>query len=412
MQLIERYILRQVISAFLLTVATLVMIMWLTQALGRVGLIVSEGQSLLVFMWATLLAMPALLQPIMPVALFIAAIYVLNRLNADSELVVIAASGTPRRKIVAPFIAIGMAATALSYLLSVQMIPDAARELRSLLTEARADLLSSVITEGRFVQSGPLTFHIRERGADGVLRGVIVHDQSNPGETNSYLAEEGYVVRDPTDAQTYLVMRDGSVQRRSGAPDKVAIVAFDQYIFDLSDVTQQSANFVAHARERPTRALLDPDESERYYWENRGVFRAELNDRFTKPLYPLVFVLIAVATVGFARTTRQGRGQAIVIAIVLVTGVRICGFAMLNLAKTETWAVYGLYAVPISAILVAGMFAFGNVPALSGMSAWIARQPWFRSSVGWLADQVPPGLKRRLASAEGPTGVGHETTST
>lgn len=412
MQLIERYILRQVISAFLLTVATLVMIMWLTQALSRVGLVVSEGQSLLVFMWATVLAMPALIQPIMPVALFIAAVYVLNRLNADSELVVIAASGTPRRKILAPFIAIGLAATAISYVLSLQMIPDAARELRSLLTVARADLLSSVITEGRFVQSGPLTFHIRERAEDGALRGVIVFDQSNPSQTNTYLAEEGYVVRNPTDDQTYLVMRDGSVQRRSGAPDKVTIVAFDQYIFDLSDVTQQSANFVAHARERPTSALLDPDESERYYWENRGVFRAELNDRFTKPLYPLVFVLIAVATVGFARTTRQGRGQAVVMAIILITAVRICGFAMLNLAKTDTWAAYGLYVVPLTAIVVAGYGAFGSGPALSSAGARIARRSGLHRAAGWLGGLLPTSLKRRLASFTELTGRSRQTTST
>ena len=61
-------------------------------------LLTSKGQTILVFFTITGLAIPSLVAIIAPVALFAGVLYCLNKLNGDSELVVMSASGVGRAR--------------------------------------------------------------------------------------------------------------------------------------------------------------------------------------------------------------------------------------------------------------------------------------------------------------------------
>src|SRR5690606_33943011 len=88
-----RYVFRQVGGALLLILLSLGGIVWIALALRELNLITSQGQDALVFVIMTTLALPNLIAIIAPVALLIACIHTLNRLNGDSELIVLTASG-------------------------------------------------------------------------------------------------------------------------------------------------------------------------------------------------------------------------------------------------------------------------------------------------------------------------------
>jgi lipopolysaccharide export system permease protein len=83
------------------------------------------------------------------------------------------------------------------------------------------------------------------------------------------------------------------------------------------------------------------------YKRQRGQFRSELHERFSSPLYPLVFVLIAVASVGQARSTRQNRVEAVVTGFVLAAMCRLGGLAINNLVALRASMVPALYLMPI-----------------------------------------------------------------
>ena len=55
--------------------------------------------------------------------------------------------------------------------------------------------------------------------------------------------------------------------------------------------------------------------------------RAELHDRLTAPLYPLVFTLVAYAYLGAPRTTRQSRNLSLLGTVGVVALLRFIGFA-------------------------------------------------------------------------------------
>ena len=99
---IERYLFRTATTAAVSGLVVLTGVVWVTQALRQIDLITSKGQTILIFLMITGLALPSLVAIIAPVALFAGILYTLNKLNGDSELVVMAASGVSPIRLLRP----------------------------------------------------------------------------------------------------------------------------------------------------------------------------------------------------------------------------------------------------------------------------------------------------------------------
>ena len=101
---IERYVFRTAVAAFLAGLIALTGLVWVTQALRQIDVMTNKGQSLLVFFTITGLTLPSLVAIIAPVALFAGVLYCLNKLNGDSELVVMSAAGVSPGRLLRPFL--------------------------------------------------------------------------------------------------------------------------------------------------------------------------------------------------------------------------------------------------------------------------------------------------------------------
>ena len=359
MMLFGRYIFRQAANAFLVILLTLTLVVWLATALKELNLITSQGQGIVLFLQMTLLSLPSLIALIAPNAMLMAALYTLDRMNGDSELIVMTASGAPVWRIGAPLLALASIVSVAILLANLFLTPASMRALRSFITQVRADLISQVIQPGRFSspESG-LTFHIRDRSLNGDLLGLLVHDERNDKQVMSYLAERGRIITN--DDGSYLVMFGGYVHRYNGEdPDKnVQIVAFDQNMLDLSEFSpKDTGGKDLRPREQYISELISPDMNDKGTKRNPGQIRSELHDRLATPLYPLVFAFVAIALLGHARTTRESRWAQILLAFGIALGLRVVGLVVGNLVALNAWAVALVYAVPLGAILVAAWAA-------------------------------------------------------
>ena len=120
---IERYLLRTATTACVSGLVVLTGVVWVTQALRQIDLITSKGQTILLFLWITALALPSLVAFIAPVALFGGVLYTLNKLNGDSELVVMAASGMSPARLLRPMALLSGAVFAVVAFLYIQVQP-------------------------------------------------------------------------------------------------------------------------------------------------------------------------------------------------------------------------------------------------------------------------------------------------
>jgi len=359
MMLFGRYMFRQVTNAFLVILLTLTIVVWLATALKELNLITSQGQGIVLFFQMTLLSLPSLMALIAPNAMLMAALYTLDRMNGDSELIVITASGAPVWRIGAPLLALASLVSIAILLANLFLTPASMRALRSFVTQVRADLISQVIQPGRF--SSPeagLTFHIRDRSLNGDLLGLLVHDERDNKQVMSYLAERGRIITN--DEGSYLVMFEGYVHRYDGqeADKNVQIVAFDQNMLDISEFSpKDNIGKDLRPREKYISDLISPDMNDKATKRNYGQIRSELHDRLATPLYPLVFAFVAIALLGHARTTRESRWAQILLAFGIALGLRVAGLMAGNLVALNAWAVALVYAVPLGAILVAAWAA-------------------------------------------------------
>lgn len=349
MGLIERYIFKRALVAFLATLTVLTGVVWVTQALRQLDLVTAKGQAIGAFLAITGLALPFLVLLIAPFAVVIAAITTLATLNADSELVVMQASGASRWRTLKPILAIGLAVGGLAAFLTFWAAPAGLKQVREALTQVRIDLVASIVRPGRFIEiDDGLTFHIRDRTADGGISGIVLDDERDADRSMTYLANSGHIVE--ALGRTLLVMSNGTIQRRIRKDGSLSIVRFDAYAFDLSNLMPEESDPVYRPSERTIFELASLDESDPYVLQNRGRFRAELEDRLVQPLYPVAFALLVFVFLGEPRTSRQGRSMAILGAIVAVVAVRLAGFGAGTLTVRFPAAVVAVYGVPLLAI--------------------------------------------------------------
>jgi lipopolysaccharide export system permease protein len=368
MSIIERYILRNCALAFLVGLGLLTSVIWISQALREVDLVASKGQTLAIFFIITGLTIPSLVAIIAPLALFGAILYTLNKLNADSELIVMSAAGLSQWRLLRPFAVVSLVVLILVAWMSIWAMPSSFRGIRDMLSKVRADFVTFLVREGQFVPlTNGIVFHYRERGPNGSLLGIFIQDRSDPEVVNTYIAESGATVE--VEGRNFLTLSKAFVQRQTRNDKDPAMVSFESYALDLAQFTAKEDGIILKPRERSTLDLikLDQNAADIYTKTYFGRYRAELHDRFSGPLYVLSFAMIAFLALGQARTTRQGRGSAIAVAIFAVLAIRLAGFSASALFQRSAWAIVLVYGIPLGAFALATFLAFrqsrSKVPA-------------------------------------------------
>src|ERR1700741_1805654 len=130
MSAFDRYIFRTTFGAFLLVLISLTAVIWLTHALREIDLMTSQRQTIVTFVGITGLLIPMLVLVIAPIALVVAGGHTLNRLNTDSEIVVMNASGMSPWRIFRPFLTTTIVVSLLVIALSSYIAPKGLRERR------------------------------------------------------------------------------------------------------------------------------------------------------------------------------------------------------------------------------------------------------------------------------------------
>src|SRR5579864_3148257 len=260
---IDGYIVRTTFGAFVMVLASLTGVIWITQALRGIDLMTSQGQTILVFIGFTGLAIPSLILIIAPIALVIAVAYVLNKLATDSEIIVMNAAGLQPWGLFRPFLIVSTVVSLAVLALSFYIAPEGLRRLKQWDHEIAADVITNVMQTGRFMDLGGLTIRVNERQPGGRMVGIFIDDRRNPKERNSIIADHGFVVKN--EQGSFIILEDGTLQRFEVGKRDPALVAFESYAFDMSKFTNLSKNIIYSTRERYFWQLITPDPKDLVY---------------------------------------------------------------------------------------------------------------------------------------------------
>ncbi len=369
------YMLRQMAVPMVFATIGMTAVVWLTQSLDMIDLVVNRGQSALVFAKLSVLILPLLLTNILPIAIFVATLYGLHRLREDSELIVMGASGMSRWGLLRPVLLFGTLAALFAYSLNLYFMPAGYRTMKDMVYEIREDIAGVLLREGEFVTPADgVTVYIGAAPPGGDLLDLMVHNSRDPDQPLTYLARRGAFVR--TEAGPRLVMENGTILHRDVATNNVSLLQFDSYVFDLSQFMEPRSAHSRDLSERYLNELLNPDLERN--WDRRNIDRlyAEAHDRLSSPLYNIALALIPFVAVVCGIYNRRGYAGRIALAMGAALLVRLAGFGVQALAASMPGLFVFLYAIPIASILVSFFF----------ISDW--RPGWFSRGPG-SPDELP-----------------------
>lgn len=358
---IGRYILYQLAGPFLIVTLTLTGIVWLTQSLRFLDLIINKGLSIGGFLYLTLLLLPGFLTIILPIAAFVAILYVYYRMETESEILVMRAAGLSHLALMRPALVMATGVTAVTFLLSLYLMPLGFRTFKDLQFVVRNNFAPVLIQEGTFnnIVSG-VTVYVRERSGNGELSGILIHDSRDPERPVTVMAERGALVM--TEDGPRVVMVNGNRQEVELDRGVLSLLYFDQYSLDLGGIAESPAYRWREGGERYLRELFDPGDTPDDI-KSADKLRAEGHRRLVTPLYTLALALIAVAAVLGGRFNRRENWLRVAVACAIAAGFELTGAAIVPFVETRP-ALAPLMYLHVGIVVLAGLFLLWRSPRL------------------------------------------------
>lgn len=331
----DRYLLRQSLTLFGFFALVLVLVYWINRAVVLFDQLIADGQSAGVFLELSLLSLPNIIRIVLPLSAFVASLYVTNRLTADSELVVVQATGFSPFRLARPFFVFGLIACLLTGILTHVLVPASHARTAEREHEIAQNATARLLQEGQFLTpvSG-VTLYIREVTPSGELRDMFVTDARSPIETVTYTASSAYLVR--ADDAPHLVMLSGMVQTLRHADRRLVTTSFNDLSYDISEMMPQEPSSRRAPREIPTWELLRASpELQQETGRTQGRLVSEGHDRNAQALLGLIGALIGFATLMVGNFSRFGLWKQMAGAVLLVIMVKLIEAAVVASVRAD-----------------------------------------------------------------------------
>ena len=300
---LDRYIFRQLFWALIAVTAGLTALIWLTQSLRFVELVVNRGLSLLVFMRLTGLLIPSFIAVILPITTYVVIQFIYQRLAGDREVTVMRAAGLSPFALARPALAVALVATVAGYWLNLSVVPDTLASFREFQWEIRNKVAAFLLQEGVFTSiSDKLVVYVRTRTPDGSLHGILVDDARDPAVHATILAESGQLV-EGTNGPRVLLM-NGSRQEIDHQTGRLNMLTFSRKRDSISPTPPApKANARRICRRSASGDLLHPRLA---LPRDVPKWIAEAHKRLASPLASISYALVALVSVLTGAFQRHG----------------------------------------------------------------------------------------------------------
>ncbi len=356
--IISRYIVREVVPPFCLTLLVFTFLMLLPPIMNQGEELIRIGVDGRRVAELLLLLVPQSLSVTIPMALLVGVLMGLGRLSGDRETVVMQACGISLMRILRPLLGLAAVAAAVHCHLMLSVAPDANQRFRELLLRVQAnraegEVKPRVFHEGDFPG---IVLYVEQVSTTGEgWSDVFLANVERPEQPDVYLAERGRVVVDRERESVAIVLENGERHRVDPADAReYEVHAFAELRIQLDSETLFPAGGLARGLREMTIEELD---AEAAALRAAGISPhqpiMEAHKRFAFPVAGFVFVLLGVAFGVSSRT--DGRAASFALGI----GVIFAYYALLYqaeaLAKVEWVSAHAAMWLPNVVLGLAGL---------------------------------------------------------
>lgn len=327
---LDHYMFRQLLVALIASTGGLVALIWLTQSLRFIEMMVNRGLSMLVFMRLTGLLIPSFVAVILPITTYVVVQFIYQRLAGDRELTVMRAAGLSPWALARPALALAALSVLAGYLLNIWIVPAASSAFREYQFEIRNRIAAFLLQEGVFTTvADDLTIYVRSRDPDGTLRGVLIDDARQKNSRATILAQRGRLIPSPTTPR--VLLENGSRQEIDRQSGRLNMLTFAENAIELTEGQKTDEQRFRDASEMSLSELLHPNPAA-VNARDLAKLRAEAHRRLSAPLTAMSFALVALVSVLTGSFRRHGGLLRIVASVLLIVGLLALQLALNNLA--------------------------------------------------------------------------------
>jgi lipopolysaccharide export system permease protein len=318
--IIDRYLLRQIITTSLVMTGIALAILLLDRVLHLFALVANPNKAFSYVGQMLVLLLPHFLSIALPAAFFFGILLTFLRLKRDSEFVIMAGMGQGLGRLLAPVIGLAIVVAALTALIVGWLSPHARYGYRALKQQVAEASLTAAVRGGTFIHAGRLTFFADNSAPapDGLrLAKVFVYQDQPDGGATVVTGQSGRLGQIDTSQTPLLILQQGE---RAELPvrGRPSTVTFANLSWPV--VTGSESNYRPRGLDqreltldelwnRPASASSEPSAAE---------IAAELHARLvliaSVPILPLLAAPLAL--IGGPRSQRSGLAIGLLILVV------------------------------------------------------------------------------------------------
>lgn len=347
---LDRYVFRQLLIGLAVSTVGLVALVWLTQSLRFIQLIIQHGLSPLVFLHLTGLLVPSFLAVILPITCFIVTLFVYARLAADRELTVMRAAGMSDAAISRPALALAGLTMLFCWLLNIWIVPTTLSQFSRFESIIRNQVAAFLLEPGVFTPiPGHITVYVQRRDKNDVLHGIIIQDARQRNEPATILARTGRLIEGPNGPE--VLLKDGSREQIDQKTGRLNILSFKQNLIDLAKPSSAQVDLAPKTSEASMTQLFNAREANirpalRRQWQE------EAWRRIASPFAVISYTLLALLSVLRSPFRRHGGTAALVVAVLGVMGLVALELGIENLAARQNVLIPLIFVVTIGPALI------------------------------------------------------------
>ena len=331
---LDRYILRQILGALVAVTVALVALIWLTQSLRFVELIVNRGLSPFVFLRLTVLLVPSFVAVILPITMFVVVQFIYQRLAGDRELTVMRAAGLSPFALARPTLVLAVGVAVLCLWLNIWIVPASFAAFREYQFEIRNRIAAFLIQEGVFTTiSNNLTVYVRKRDPSGDLHGIMVDDERNAANPATIIAQSGRIEPGRTGPQ--VILFNGARQEVDKKTGRLNLLTFSENVINLSSTASDDDQHFRDDSEVSLHDLLHPAPGE-LLPQDIPKWRAEAHRRLSEPFTVISYALVALASILTGAFRRHGGFARPAIGVGITVGLVALGLSVGNMAARNS----------------------------------------------------------------------------
>lgn len=347
LRILDRYILRELVTPFLLSLATLTLVFFIQKMFRLAELFISKGATLSATVKLFLYLMPGFFIITIPMASLVGSVSAFARLSSDAEITAMKASRIGLFLMLRPVAIFSLLTFLTTAYISVFLLPQANHALKEHLFSMVRSRAMVGIEEGVFTSTfdGIVIYVDRMKSMDDI-EGIFISDERPTGSPLVITAKRGRIIADPQVMNVTLAMEQGSIHTPPRGESSYTVSAFDRgrLYLDISHALLPKESDKKGYKETPTLELMNEAARLRAEGKNSLQIEGEIQTRLSLPFACLIFGLIG-APLGIRRS-RTPRSVGIAIALGVFLGYYILLGAGKNLAETGALSPLAAYWMP------------------------------------------------------------------